>query len=113
MGHLLPLPVTRDRWFESGSLRRRVSCEPDFRGNASQGVARGYRPSFSLDHWWEVPSLQGSRGEAHLVRSGGSQSGAVRSPQTGIADSGVRARLERFLTAVGHLLPCTSENGPV
>jgi hypothetical protein len=27
-----PLFLTRDRWFESGSLQRRVRCEPDFRG---------------------------------------------------------------------------------
>jgi hypothetical protein len=27
-----PLFLTRDRWFESGSLQRRVQCEPDFRG---------------------------------------------------------------------------------
>src|SRR6267143_6336343 len=25
-----PLFLTRDRWFESGSLQQRVSCEPDF-----------------------------------------------------------------------------------
>jgi hypothetical protein len=23
-------PLTRDRWFESGSLQRRVTCETDF-----------------------------------------------------------------------------------
>src|SRR5712671_2914534 len=27
-----PLFLTRDRWFESGSLQRGVNCEPDFRG---------------------------------------------------------------------------------
>src|SRR6516164_4279911 len=32
----------RDRWFESFSLQRRVSCEPDFRGRipSSLGLAR-------------------------------------------------------------------------
>jgi hypothetical protein len=42
---LWPFRSRRDRWFESGSLRRGVRCEPDFRGvprSRSGAAARGH-----------------------------------------------------------------------
>jgi hypothetical protein len=40
------------------SLTKRARCYPCPGGIASQGVTRGYRPAFLLDHWWEVRFLQ-------------------------------------------------------
>jgi hypothetical protein len=33
-------PLSRDRWFESSSLQRRVRCEPDFRGRIPDAAYR-------------------------------------------------------------------------
>ena len=59
-GVLLDQPLTlsaeRDRWFESSSLQRRVSCEPDF---PKPEIARDRGHSAkSGDQWFESGSLQ-------------------------------------------------------
>src|ERR1700730_3350116 len=41
-----PLFLTRDRWFESGSLQRGVGCEPDFRGRVPSMAVGDFAKKF-------------------------------------------------------------------
>jgi hypothetical protein len=58
----MPPPMRRHRRSRrKASLTERARCYscPGGPGPAPQDVTRGYRPAlFSLDHWWEVRSLQ-------------------------------------------------------